>query len=237
LLGQDTFNVILQEEYLHIIHTIIGKRATQWIKADCFTPVVSLPLVWLISTVLAVHHKHTVKQFDCKNAFVQSTLPGGEVMIIQPPCDCPLSSPNTFWHLKKSLYGLKGTPWHWYQMISKILESPWIGLQWCKNDPCFLVGNSLPDGHPPLYLALYMDDFIYFTPDPMVEQYFESAPKAKLQVEFMGTADCFLGSKFEWSFEKDGHVSCRLSQESYGNKIVDLMGQMHATVNPCMTPY
>ena len=98
------------------------------------------------------------------------------------------------------------------------------------------MGNILPS-HSPLYLILYVDDFIYFCPDPTVEQYFKSALKAKLQVEFMGTADWFLGSKFKWSFESDGHVSCRLSQESYANEIVDLMGQMHATVSPCVTPY
>jgi len=172
-------------------------------KADCFTPVVSLPLVWLISTVLAVHHKHTVKQFDCKNAFVQSTLPGGEVMIIQPPCDCPLSSPNTFWHLKKSLYSLKHASQHWYQMVSKILESPEIDLRRCNNDPCFFVDTPL-HGRPPLYLVLYTDDFIYFSPN-VVEQCFEWALKAKLQVNFKCTEDWFLGSKFEWTFASDGY--------------------------------
>jgi hypothetical protein len=64
-----------------------------------------MPVVQLL-TAMAVSKKCTLKQGDCKHAFVQSTLPMDEITIIRPPIGCPISAPNTFWHLRKSLYGL-----------------------------------------------------------------------------------------------------------------------------------
>ena len=99
------------------------------------------------------------------------------------------------------------SPHHWYKLISSILESPKINLNQCPNEPCCLMG-ALIRGKPPLYLVLYVDDFVYFSIDSAVEQYFESSMKAKLSMDFMGTADWFLGTKFEWSTESSGVVSC-----------------------------
>ena len=129
------------------------------------------------------------------------------------------------------------TPCHWYKMISSILESLEINLKCCPNEPCCFVGTPIPD-RPPLYLVLYVDDFVYFSSDPDVERYFESAIQAKLSVEFMGTADWFLGTKFDWfTDESSGVVSCCLSQEAYANEVVTAMGLQHASVSPLMTPY
>jgi len=85
---------------------ILGnKDPTAWTKADCYAPVVALPIACMLAA-LAVQHRQTLKQGDCKNAFIQSCLPEEEVTIVRPPSDCPISAPNTFWHLHKSLYGL-----------------------------------------------------------------------------------------------------------------------------------
>ena len=58
---------------------------------------------------------------DCKLAFVQATLPPEELTVVKPPVGCPHSGPGTYWRLKKSLYGLKRAPRHWYKLISSIL--------------------------------------------------------------------------------------------------------------------
>jgi hypothetical protein len=65
---------------------------------------------------------------------------------------------------KKSLYGLKRAPQHWYKLFSTILQSPEIGLKPTKHDPCIFYGTIIP-GKPPLYLAIYIDDFLYFSLD------------------------------------------------------------------------
>ena len=72
-------------------------------------------------------------------------------------------------------------------MITSFLQSPEIGLQRCKNDPCVFLGNPIP-GKPPLYLILYVDDFVYFSKDDDVESYFQQALQAKISVDFMGDA-------------------------------------------------
>jgi hypothetical protein len=212
LKSNDTFDIISEEEYICLckLHGIkampsmctftvkktngIPTRAKSrivvlgnfdprpWTKSDCFSPVVSIPMVCLL-TALAVHNKRTVKQGDCKFAFIQASLPADELTIVKPPIGCPFSSPCTYWKLKKSLYGLRHAPRHWYKLLSEILQSPEIGLKPTKHDPCIFHGTIIP-GKPPLYLAIYVDDFLYFSLDDDVERYFETALSQKLKVVF-----------------------------------------------------
>ena len=144
-----------------------NKDPTLWSKANCYALVVPLPIVQMLAA-LAVQHCMTLKQGDCKNAFIQSTLPLDEITIIHPPSDYPFSKPNTFWQLQKSLYGFQRAPHHWYKLISSILESLEINLKHCPNEPCCFVGTPIPD-RPPLDLVLYVNNFIYFSSDPDVE--------------------------------------------------------------------
>jgi hypothetical protein len=97
-------------------------------------------------------------------------------------------------------------------------------------------GCPLP-GKPPIYVVLYVDDFVYFSADDEVEQHFESILSTKIKVDFLGPAEWFVGIKFDWTFSSDGHVDCRLSQEAYANVIVETMGLSDASVSPKMTPF
>ncbi len=212
-----------------------NKDPTEWTKADCYAPVVSLPVVRLL-TALAVKNKCTLKQGDCKNAFVQADLPPVEATIVRPPVGCPFSPKGSFWKLKKSLYGLRRAPRHWYALISSIFEAEEIGLKKCKHDPCLFAGTPLP-GKPPLYAVLYVDDFVYFSHDTDVEHYFESALAAKVQVDFLGDAEWFIGLKFDWSISDEGQVDCRVSQETYAHVIAEAMRITECSVSPRMTPF
>jgi hypothetical protein len=98
------------------------------------------------------------------------------------------------------------------------------------------VGTPVP-GKAPIYVALFVNDFVYFSPNQEVEQYFETALASKVKVEFMDHVDYFLGILFDWTCHDDGHVSVHLSQEAYANQIVDAMGMSDATTSPTMTPY
>ena len=83
-----------------------------WSKQDCFAPVLSqLELRLLIS--IAVKKKCIPKSGDITQTFCQNYLPDGEHYICILPPGCFLTPPNTFWKLKKSLYGLKRSPCHW----------------------------------------------------------------------------------------------------------------------------
>ena len=126
-----------------------NKDPTNWMQADCYAPVVAQWMVQLLAA-LSIKFRSTLKQGDCKNAFVQAKLPEGEVTIVCPPVGCPHSDIDTYWCLRKSLYGLKQDPKHWYNLISKHLESPEVGLHRCQNEWCLFIGNPLP-GKPPLH--------------------------------------------------------------------------------------
>ena len=57
-------------------------------------------------------------------------------------------------------------------MLSKHLQE--IGLCPSSHNSCLFVGSPIP-GKPPIYVALYVDDFVYFSADPDVEKHFEKA--------------------------------------------------------------
>ncbi len=78
--------------------------------------------------------KRTLKQGDCKFAFIQATLPEDKITIIKPPIGCPFSGPRKYWRLRKSLFGLRRASRHWYNKFRSVLESPEIGLTPTKND-------------------------------------------------------------------------------------------------------
>jgi hypothetical protein len=67
-----------------------------WSKTDCFSPIVSIPMIRLL-TALAAHNGRTLKQADCKFAFIQATLPSEEVTVVKLPLGCPFSSPCQYW--------------------------------------------------------------------------------------------------------------------------------------------
>jgi hypothetical protein len=213
---------------------VLGNHeANVWSRADCFAPVVSAPVVRLL-TALAVRNRCVLKQGDCKNAFCHTTLPEEEVTIVRPPAHCPISKPNTFWRLNKTLYGLRRSPQHWFRTLSRYFKE--IGLRPAAHESCLFVGNPV-EGKAPLYVGLFVDDFIYFSPDPEVEAYFEAALAEKVKVDFMGQVEFFLGVAFQWTRHDDGHVSVHLSQEAYANEIVEAMGLADAVSSPTMTPF
>mmetsp|Transcript_9510 Transcript_9510/g.13480 ORF Transcript_9510/g.13480 Transcript_9510/m.13480 type:complete len:120 (-) Transcript_9510:508-867(-) len=80
--------------------------------------------------------------------------------ICRPPVGCPLRPKNSYWKLLKTLYGLKRSPRHWYEMAKTILKN--LGFRQSKHSPCIFVGQLIPH-QPPLYLGLYVDDFIFFS--------------------------------------------------------------------------
>jgi hypothetical protein len=59
------------------------------------------------------------------------------------------------------------------------------------------VSTPVP-GKAPIYIVLFIDDFVYFSPDSDVEHYFEEALASRVKVDFMGQVDYFLGILFDW---------------------------------------
>ena len=112
---------------------------------------------------IAVKLKTLPKSGDVSPAFVQSTLPPDEMYICRPPVGCPITPKNSYWQLLKTLHRLKRSPKHWYELAKKILLE--IGFQQCKHSPCIFIGQLIPR-QAPVYLGLYVNDFIFFSQSP-----------------------------------------------------------------------
>jgi Reverse transcriptase (RNA-dependent DNA polymerase) len=110
-----------------------------WEKTDLFAPVISKHSVRML-VGYAVSKGRTVQQCDAKNAFCHPTLPDDEVCIVRPPKGCPFSTPGTYWRLKKTLYGLRRSPRHWYRTFSSVLQE--IGLKKCPHEPCLFIRKT-----------------------------------------------------------------------------------------------
>jgi hypothetical protein len=198
-----------------------------WSKECTAAPVMSQLELYLL-TSLAIFHKHTLKNPDVKQAFVQSSLPSQEEYFIQPPIGCPQSAPRTYWKLLCSLYGLKHAPKLWFEKLSTHLKS--MGLKSLDNSPCLYFG-MLIDGEAPIYGGIYVDNIIYFSPSDSVERKFEQMLSSIGEVDFMGQVSHFLGIEFPWYSLDDGNISINLMQQSFTENLLDSLGYSSATVS------
>jgi hypothetical protein len=201
----------------------------KWSKADCFAKVLSAMELRLLLAI-ATHLRVIPKQCDAIQAFCQTTLPSDEQYVCTPPRGCPFTPPNTYLLLKKTLYGLKRSPRHWYETAKQALT--YLNLRPCPNAPCIFSGSLIPD-KPPIYVGIYVDDFIYFSADEEVEKAFETMLPSRTTLQIHH----FLGIKFSNSKSPDGHVSMHLSQESDIQQLLQDNNLHTATTITKPTPY
>ncbi len=91
-----------------------------WSKSDWYAPFLcSDSLHFLFS--LAVASRCPLHQGNCKNIFCQGFPPEDEVPIVCPPSSDPDASPDKYWLLLCTLYGLRRSPRHCYNKINAIL--------------------------------------------------------------------------------------------------------------------
>ena len=203
-----------------------------WTSSDRYAPVLQSTSCRLLIS-MAVERGRVAKQGDCKNAFCQPELPEEEVVICLPPKGCPISKPNTYWKLKKTLYGLRRSPRHWYDKFVEVLVEK-MGFQKCTNDPCVLVGYS-PDHAEPIYVGVYVDDFVYFSASDEAEKWFESTLGSLLTVDFMGAVSYFLGCRYQWYRTTNDGVGVHISQPGFIEQFLQKFGMGDCT--PATSPY
>jgi hypothetical protein len=183
---------------------------------------------------MAVYNKRVLKNCDVKQAFIQLKLPDDETYFIKPPPGCPCSKPGEYWHLLRSLYGLKRAPKLWFDMLSSHLKT--MGLKNSDNKPCLFMGTII-EGEPPIYVGIYVDDIIYFSSSDAVERQFESLLSTIGSVNFMGQVSHFLGIEFTWEHHKDGHLTVSLTQQSFAEDLIESLGFSSASTSTFLTPY
>ncbi|MGL5814547.1 MAG: reverse transcriptase domain-containing protein, partial [Aeromonas sp.] len=257
----DTYEVILEAEYQRLkakhnitaiptmcIHTVktdgagnpvraksrtvvMGNAEERyWTKNDLFAPVLMKHTIRTL-TGLAVSKGRRVKQCDAKNAFCHPTLPEDEICVCIPPRGCPYSAPGTYWRLKKTLYGLRRSPRHWYQTFKAVLLD--IGLTMCTHEPCAFIGQSPTGGT--IYFGTYVDDCMYFGTDDATELWFEQELGKRLVIDFMGDLSYYLGVFYEWGRTADGRLTVHCSQEGHIHRMLEQFNL--STAHAVRTPF
>ena len=203
-----------------------------WNKGDVYAPVMSMIELRLLTSI-AVRNNCIMKSGDIKQAFVQADPPTDEIYVIRPPKGCTQTNPTDLWKLNKPLYGLRRAPRHWYDKFKDMLTS--LHLQPCQNAPCIFHGRIIPD-HPPIYIGVYVDDFVYFSTSPAVEQAFEKQLSKLTDVDFLGNVNHFLGIKFDWH-RSQNNLTAHLSQKAFIDNLSQEIGLDHESSKAPRTPY
>ena len=185
-------------------------------------------------TSLAVYHRRVLKNCDLKHAFIQPSLPEHEEYFLRPPPGCPRSKPGQYLKLLRLLYGLKGAPKLWFEMLSSHLTA--MGLKNSDHSPCLFTGVLVPS-EPLIFVGIYVDDIIYFSAADTVEKKFEECVSTIGTVDFMGQVSLFLGTEFTRLHHDDGHVTVSLTQQSFAETLLESLGIDISGQSSVTTPY
>jgi hypothetical protein len=130
---------------------------------------------------------------------------------------------------------------HWYDKINAILQS--MGLTPSLKDPCLYTSFIRDPKDPsvtittsPLSLGIYVNDFVYFLPDPAVKKLFCHLLAERCKVDFMGIVEWFLGIHFSWRMTSST-VAVHLNQSGFATNLVESFAQQGCDVTPMATPY
>ena len=93
-----------------------------------------------------------------------------------------------------------------------------------------------PISTAPILIAIYVDDFAFFSQDPQVEHMFMSALKKRVVVVFM-SVDYFLGTAFTCKRHDTGHLSIHLCQSVFTEFAANCCAVDKLNPSPAMTPY
>ena len=179
---------------------------------------------------------------------------------MRPPVGDPSYNDDEFWLLNKTLYGLRRSPKHWYNVITSILKK--MNLKPSPHDPCLysgVINTSSHDSIPldnsdtstshiindsatsstrhNLHVGIYVDDFVFYSTDPAKEKLFQLELAKHIKVDFMGDVDFFLSTAFTWLHHDDGHISVHLSQTAFTEFTSHHFGVDKMNQIPHMTPY
>ena len=109
-----------------------------------------------------------------------------------------------------------------------------MGFEEMQHDNCIFKCTPFAD-EPPIYVGLYVDDFIYFSKSDKVEEWFENNLKSHVKVEFMGDVQWFLGQRYDWYTDSENRIACHISQQAFIEGMLQKFNLQHlSTTN---TPY
>ena len=114
--SQQTGNDV-QEDYKHKNQLAICGNFASWGKHSTTTTNLDVPLLRLMLS-LACSADTTWSSIDITSAFLNADIHDDDTMLVTPPpilVKMDIVKPNTVWHVKKAIYGLREAPRLWQQ--------------------------------------------------------------------------------------------------------------------------
>ena len=156
---------------------------------------------------MPVHH------VDVETAFLNAELrPDEEYWTTPLPDEVKEAPPGWGYRLRKSIYGLRVAPRHWYQMLSDCLFK-W-GFQRSQLDTC-LFWMSLPHGGL-LMVLIYVDDILIAGPTLAIIQSLKDYLASVFTIVDLGEAKKYLGIRIQ---RLAGDI-LSLDQQDYAEEIL-----------------
>ena len=134
--------------------TVNGKTQRHGIDyTKTFSPVAFATSIRLLFAVGLQKH-FCFRQFDIKCAFLYADLPADQQVYMRAP---PGFHKKGYWHLRKSLYGLRQAPMLFNEHLDDSLRK--LGFKACTFDPCLY--HHADSG---AYLVIVVDDMVLASP-------------------------------------------------------------------------
>ena len=158
----------------------------------------------------AVQNSMLIHQMDVVTAFLNGKL-DEEIYMAQPDGYVEAGKEHLVCKLKKSVYGLKQSPWCWNRAFSEYLES--IGFEQSAADLCVYIRST----EPITIIAVYVDDLILITKPEEVIKNSDADWAGDLDDRHSTTGNVFLmaGGAISWMNKKQAIVALSTSEAEY----------------------
>jgi hypothetical protein len=176
---------------------------------ETFAPVMHFTSLRILLTIAATKD-YEIEHIDVKTAFLNGVL-GEEVYMIQPPYYEMKGKENHVCHLKKTIYGLKQSPFEWNREITNFLNV--IDLKQLTSE-----ASIFKDRKTEAMLGLYVDDQQLIGLNGTRKDDIKKLLFGKYRMEDLGPLSQYLGITFT---RNRNQKTIFLSQENYIKEILD----------------
>ena len=180
---------------------------------ETFAPAAKFVTIRLMCS-LACSLQWPLEQCDIETAFLWASIDEDKpIYMAQPEGYVDPERPNHVCLLKKSIYGLKQSPYLWTQLLAKELKT--YGYKQLITDmSCFVKSDKLGTC---IIIACYVDDLLIMGRTPELIETAISELKEKFKVKTLGQVSWILGIAAERSL---GNRTFVLHQRKYINDMV-----------------
>ena len=131
-------------------------------KVGLYSPVVSTDVIRTLFCIVVLFALK-IRQMDIRTAFLNGSTP--KTYYVQLPLGHPLRKRGYVWASDVSVYGLRDSPFYWYQRLTSEFEK--YGLKKFVLDGCVFTSSKLT-------VIVYVDDLLYVSKDERELDKFEA---------------------------------------------------------------